>query len=441
MTTPSSPNYKNDVGRLVTDRFAFQKHITGTDFRHNATQIDLSPAITIDGNTVTTVQQAAEALAIITSPPIIQEATTIQKGIVQLSGDIGGISTNVLVTKLQGKPISTITPISGDVLTWDNASSSWTPKPATNAFSAAGDLSGNNTLQQVVGVTGTAGTLRISCNILNFILSATPTITQTTTSIGHAKDLVIAAQSTTAVNSDGGDLILSGGDNGLGGIRGGVHLKMGAGEIRMLQLAELPTDRKIMSLLHNNDLQLADMPANTGDMVIYVRDTITPPTTGNPLNGTIVYSSGGQLWIKQQDGNNFPVGSIPNPSIWGSSDEQTYTYRSAVTSPVGDLASAFSYSLPDGHSVRVDAIFVGKGEGTGDSAQFNLSMGYVREGGAPVAIGTVTNSDPRTTAGDAAGWIVPSFFISGNTLTVYTGASLSIKISWLVVVQLSIVKG
>lgn len=440
MTIPSSPNYKNDVGRLVTDRFAFQKHITGTDFRHNATQIDLSPAITIDGNTVTTVQQAAEVLAIITSPPIIQEATTIQKGIVQLSGDIGGISTNVLVTRLQGKPVSTITPISGDVLTWDNASSSWAPKPATNAFSAAGDLSGNNTLQQVVGVTGIAGTLRISCNILNFILSATPTITQTTTSIGHAKDLVIAAQSTTAVNRDGGDLILSGGDNGVGGLRGGVQLKMGADEVRMLQLAELPIDRKIISLLHSSELSSVDMPDNTGDMVIYVRDTVTPPTTGNPLNGTIVYSSGGQLWVKQQDGNNFPVGSVPNPSIWGNSGEQTYTYRSAVTSPVGDLALAFSYPLPDGHSVRVDAIFVGKGENTADSAQFNLSMGYVREGGAPIAIGTVTNSDPRTTAG-AASWLVPSFFISGNTLTVYTGTSLSIKVNWLVIVQLSIVKG
>lgn len=440
MTIPSSPNYKNDVGRLVTDRFAFQKHITGADFRHDANQIDLSPTITIDGNVVTTVQQATEALAVITSPPIIQDATTVQKGIVQLSGDIGGISTNVLVTRLQGKPVSTITPISGDVLTWDNASSSWTPKSATNAFSAAGDLSGNNTLQQVVGVTGTAGTLRISCNILNFILSVTPVITQTATSLGHATDFLISAQSTTAATRNGGDLILSGGDNGVGGLRGGVQLKMGASEVRMLQLAELPTDRKIISLLHSSELSNVDMPDNTGDMVIYVRDTVTPPTTGNPLNGTIVYSSGGQLWIKQQDGNNFPVGSVPNPSIWGNSGEQTYTYRSAVTSPVGDLAAAFSYPLPDGHSVRVDAIFVGKGEDSGDSAQFNLSMGYVREGGAPVAIGTVTNSDPRTTAG-AAGWLVPSFFISGNTLTVYTGASLSIKVIWLVVVQLSIVKG
>jgi len=439
MTIPSSPNYKNDVGRLVTDRFAFQKHITGTDFRHDANQIDLLPTITIDGNIINTVQQAVNALAIVTSPPIIPDATLTQKGIIQLSGDIGGISTSVLVTRLQGKPVSTVTPINGDVLTWESASSSWTPKPAISAFSAAGDLSGNNTLQQVVGVTGSSGSLRISCNVLNFILSLNPVISQTTTSLGDAADFTIVAQSTTAAIRDGGNLILSGGDGGGGGARGGVQLKMGAGEVCMLQLAEMSTDRKILSLLYNNDLQNVDMPNNTGDMVMYVRDTATPPTTGNPLNGTIVYSLGGQLWVKQQDGNNFSVGSIPNPSIWGPSEGQTYTYRATVTSPVGDAIVAFSYLLDDNCSTRVDTIFVGKGEGSIDSAQFNLSAGYVREGGSPVSIGTVTSSDPRATAG-ASGWIVPSFLISGNTLYVYTGGSSSIKIDWLVIVQLSIVK-
>lgn len=440
MTIPSSPNYKNDIGRLVTDRFAFQKHITGVDFRHDATQIDLLPTITIDGNVVTTVQQVAEALVTITSPPIIQDATTIQKGIIQLSGDIGGVSTNILVTRLQGKPISTITPLNGDVLTWDSAFSSWTPKAAINAFAAAGDLSGNNILQQVIGVTGESGTLRISCNILNFILSSTPIITQTTTSLGHAADFNIIAQSTSMASRNGGDLVLSGGDKGSGGLRGGVQLKMGDGDIRMLQLAELPTDRKIISLLHSNELSLVDMPTGTGDMVMYVRDTIVPPTIGNPLNGTIVYSLGGKLWIKQQDGNNFPVGSIPNPSIWGDDGEQIYTYRAAVTSPLGDTTVAFTYLLPDGASTRVDVIFVGKGQVSGDSAQFNLSAGYVREGGAPIAIGTVTSSDPRMTIG-AEDWIVPSFFISGNTLMVYTGGSSLMKINWLVVIQLCIRSG
>ncbi len=43
-------NYTKGVGRLVVDRYDFQKHIEGTDFRHQAASIDLDGALVSLGN-------------------------------------------------------------------------------------------------------------------------------------------------------------------------------------------------------------------------------------------------------------------------------------------------------------------------------------------------------------------------------------------------------
>lgn len=58
---PQNPNYKPGVGRLVTDRYDFAGHYNGTEFRHNATQIDiLNPALVPGG--ATTVELALDAI-------------------------------------------------------------------------------------------------------------------------------------------------------------------------------------------------------------------------------------------------------------------------------------------------------------------------------------------------------------------------------------------
>lgn len=441
MSNPLIPNYKKDVGRLVTDRFDFQNHIDGVAFRHKANQIDLEPILNIGSVTCTTVQDAIDKLTIIVTPPVIADATTVSKGIIQLSGDLAGTATSVLVTKLQGKPISTLPPNSGDVLTWDGISSSWIPSPAINAFSAGGDLAGTNALQQVVGLTGTSGSTRVSSNALSWVAGSIPTITQLNTSLNHGADFTIKAQTSTGSSKNGGDVVITGGSPGASGLKGGVTLKMDSGNTTMAELTEVAAGRRVISLLHNGPLTTVDMPANTGDLVMYIRDTITPPTVGNPSNGTIVYSSGGQLWIKQQDGDNFSVGSIPNPSIWGSTGQQTYTYRSYVISTVGAAALAFSFAIPNNTSIKVDAIFTGKATSATDGAEFNLSMGYLRGVGSPVAMGSITNADPRTTTGAAAGWTIPSITTSVNNLQVFTGFSGTNTVSWLVIVQLTMSQG
>ncbi len=156
MTDPLSPNFKKGVGRLAVDRFDFQEHVDGYRFRHRASSIDLFPTVVISGDGYTNVQSAIEALANFVSPPdiIVQDATVFVKGIVKLAGDIGGTANSVTVTALQNRSVSNVPPSNQQVLSWNSGTSAWTPTTLSSTFLAAGDISGNNLSQTVIGIQG-----------------------------------------------------------------------------------------------------------------------------------------------------------------------------------------------------------------------------------------------------------------------------------------------
>jgi len=65
-----SLNYKPGVGRITTNRYDFQDHITGANFRHNASSIDIIPSLQISGISYTTVYDFLNAAShVISSMP------------------------------------------------------------------------------------------------------------------------------------------------------------------------------------------------------------------------------------------------------------------------------------------------------------------------------------------------------------------------------------
>lgn len=456
MSDPLVPNFKAGVGELATRRSDFQNHVDGVNFTHNASAITVIPNIDIGSNISTNVMEALINLNTLITSIVPIDATTTSKGVIKIAGDIGGsnsTATNIVVIGIQGKPISTLTPSNDDVLTWDGYV--WTPA-AINVFSAGGDLNGNNILQNVIGLTGIQHvganhkTVNGNFSVLDFVTSARPHVTQET-STDDGNSLIIRAQSSTGNNKNGGPVIIAGGAPGLGGRQGGVRLQFtsvvpssyptttltsGITSANMVQLSEVAVGRRVLSLCNPSDLTTIDMPASTGDMVMYVRNAVTRPTSGNPSNGAILYARDGTLWIKQQDGNNFQIGTNPNPNIWGPTGQQVYTSRDSVVSIGGSGVLAFSITLPNNTCTAIDVNLVGKRNASTDSAQFNLRMAYSRHGGSPVALGSVTILDSRTSGG-ASGWNLPSITVSGNTLQIFTGSESGTSIVWLVVTQLS----
>lgn len=440
MTTPPlTPNFDpaNNPGRLATDRYDFEAHIEGISFRHNATHIDLFPTLVIDGyGTQSTVQQALAALAAITAVPTVPDATTSSKGIIQLAGDIGGTATNIVVTQIQGKPINTLPPSTNDVLTWNG--SSWAPAAAINAFSANGDLSGTNVLQRVIGLTGTTGVVTADCNTINFSISKTPLLTQATNSGAGGTNFSIIAQGSSFASGAGGNVIISGGTHGAGGLKGGARIQLDG--YNLVQLSEAIAGQRVLSLVGSSTLTSSDMPASSGDMVIYIRDILNAGgviPVAPPVNGTVLFSNGGQLYIQQSDGTQFAVGSIPNPSTWGPTGQQTITYRDFNQSAPSLSVTMHLVSLQDNAATKVDVIIIGKDITTNESAQFNLSLGFTRNGGTSQDVGTITSSDPRFTPA-AALWTPPTITRVGNTVSVISGIGLN-PINWFAVTQLAIV--
>ena len=315
----------------------------------------------------------------------------------------------------------------------------WAPSPATNSFSAAGDLAGNNVLQQVIGLTGAPdghgfNVVNSAANKITFNSSVTaPTIDQTANPIGNGEFLTINAQPSSAFGFTGGEVIISGGSSA-GGLNGGVQL--GIAGSTLFQVTQQVSGQRVAAV-SSMGISSTEMPAGTGDVVMFIENATTAPTTGNPTNGAILYALGGQLRVKQQDGQDFSIGSIPNPSIWGSAGQQTYTQRSYVSTTSSSPTLAFSYTIPDLTSVKVDVMIIGKQVGAAESAQFNLAWGLVRNGSTPAGVGTVTSADPRTTTG-AAAWAAPYMLTAGNNLEIFTGANASTVINWFVVVQLTL---
>jgi len=311
MTNPIVPNFSSSSGaRLATDRFDFNDHVNGDNFRHKASQIDLFPTVVI-GSTKTNVQDAIAALASAIAPPVIPDATTSTKGIIKLSGDLSGTATSPSVIALRGFPISAATPHTGFILTYNG--SSWTPSANTSAFTASGDLGGTNTFQQVNSLSGlpapSGNIVSINNGSILSYASANPMalLTQDNNITDDGVDFTIRAQSSNITNKNGGNLILSSGKNGNGGLKGSIKLQLttnipntypssvtGISTMNMLEISEVATNRRILSLCNSSDISSGDVPS--GDMLIFVKNALAISTIA-PTNGFLLFSNGGNPYF------------------------------------------------------------------------------------------------------------------------------------------------
>lgn len=120
-----------------------------------------------------------------------------------------------------------------------------------------------------------------------------PQINQAGTTTAAGQQLLVAAQSTSFANAQGGLLSLQGGNsnNATPGLLGGVRI--GNGPVVMLDLEHLATSRHVLGLVTNTSLTAARMGANTGDFVVYTADAAAIPSA-DASGGHIYYSDGGK---------------------------------------------------------------------------------------------------------------------------------------------------
>jgi len=65
----------------------------------------------------------------------------------------------------------------------------------------------------------------------------------------------------------------------------------------MIEAVEVAAGRRVVSLALGADLTTTEMPALTGDRVVYIANAATAPTTGDPASGLIMYGTSGALGL------------------------------------------------------------------------------------------------------------------------------------------------
>jgi len=434
---PDTPNYKSSVGRLVTDRFDFEKHINGTAFRHIASSIDVSPVITIDGYSKSTVQEALEAISLIAFPPTITDATTTVKGIIKLTGDLGGTASSPTVTQIQTRPVNTNVPAINEVLTWDGYA--WGPSGATTGFIAGNDLSGSNVSQDIVRITGFTGVVDVQAFEFIFNRDLSPVFkiaAEPGSGSTGVHPITIEGQSSVVVGSTGGDVVLK---SGVGlATAGNVYTDIDGYVLFEVGQVFNQTNR-VISLARTSQVVAGDVP--DGDLVIYIGDAASNPVSP-PGAGTLLYSSAGTLNIMQGDGTNFQIGSVPNPTIWGPAGSQVVSYRSTGQSIGAASVDLLNYTMPIDTTVRMDVVILGKEVGTTECEQMNLSHSVVWDGAIFTLIDGMglTVSDPKRSAIAGAAWTDPDITISGTSLILKSGYGTTETINWLAIVQIVILE-
>ena len=429
-------------------------NVIGTEFRHTAGNIDLLPSLVIGGITYTDVQSAIAAINALTEPPVITPATigitTANLGIVTLGGDFGGSALVPRVTGLQGKPVNTVPPAVSNVLTWGGTS--WGAAPA-NAFSASGDLSGSNTLQRVISITGSAGVVSIASTgstIAWTSTTPTPIITQITPGSGAGQNMSVIAQAGFTGNQ-GGSLILSSGAGTApgGSVGNGVAIQLG-GLGNLVEATYLPTSNRVLSLTRAGGLTISQMPVNTGDLVVYVGNAAAAPTAA-PVGGAILYSKAGQLWTADALGNNFIINNgTTSPQTLGSlslTSGEVITYLDFAISPhLGATPIiARTYTPPTNTVIYVKCDFVAKGVGHTDGAYYSVVQGFIVSGvGAvsPIGVNTYPSQNSAGAVGFTTGLFPPTITTVGGAILANTGynSTYGFPINWVVTTKLTIVQ-
>ena len=127
------------------------------------------------------------------------------------------------------------------------------------------------------------------------------------TSDAATNNLTVAAQSawasSTGANVHGGHLLLRGGaeKGAAAGKKGGVRLQLNATTETLVEATEVAIGQRVVALCLGADVTATELPASTGDRVVYVANCATAPTA-TPVSGGILYASAGNLFWRNTAG-------------------------------------------------------------------------------------------------------------------------------------------
>lgn len=119
----------------------------------------------------------------------------------------------------------------------------------------------------------------------------------------------VAQDAKVGSDDDGGDVNFTAGAGDGTGVSGAVRLRLRGGDANVIVEATEPVqNQRVLALLGTTPITDTQMPANTGDMVIYIANASTVPAA-DPVGGGILFVEGGALKYRGSAGTVTTLGA------------------------------------------------------------------------------------------------------------------------------------
>lgn len=181
----------------------------------------------------------------------------------------------------------------------------------------------------------------------------------------------------------------------------------------MLEVTTLATNREILSLMRGASLSTTQMPANTGDGVVYLANATTEPTTGAPVSGGILWMSGGSFKYRGTSS-----GTTAGSGIWSLAPNSQWSRYYAIddagttnSTSITTIGTIDTTPLPD-NCAGIAKAWVYVQDATNALAVIQIQVGFIINGGTLLTGGAGAVLSGSTAQG------TPTFSYSGNNLLV-----------------------
>lgn len=138
---------------------------------------------------------------------------------------------------------------------------------------------------------------------LSFADGSSYQLTVASKATGNAGALYITGQATGGGNGNGGDVVVRSGNKNGSGVPGKIQLAISVSStVYMMEALEIASGRNILALCGGAAVTTTEMPANSGDKVIWLAPCDTAPTANPGGDGVILYGSRGVLYARDNSG-------------------------------------------------------------------------------------------------------------------------------------------
>jgi hypothetical protein len=236
----------------------------------------------------------------------------------------------------------------------------------------------------VPGVTS-GGTVAIAETIFS------PLINQEDKTTGNGETLTIAAQTSLGGNGNGGTLARAGGSPHGTGLKGGVRLSLDETSAEpMVEVAEVATGRRAVVLGLGAAVTATELPAGTGDRVLYIADSATAPTA-NPVSGQLLYAGGHALAARSPNGVTTDISPI---GVSGGLTTKHYHHQHGrVQSTTNTYVTVATITIPASSVAMLTAYLVGKRTDVEGNCTMVFTYAAIKRTGSAAPVVSSTQTD------------------------------------------------